>query len=262
MGCWRAARQVSQNGEGAVISAVFFDLDNTLIDDDASTRRSLAATCADLARLVPDLAQQALGEAYYWIAIEVWESVDLSRRNGGQQPVTGLEFRQECWRRALATVGVMDEAVLAEAVARYAAYRDEHLTFFPETEEVLALLRGRLKTGVITNGTADTHRRKLQVLGLEERMDVCIVAGEVGLAKPDAAIFHRASDQLDLPAEECLMVGDNLTSDIGGAKAAGMGAVWMNRGCAPLPHDAPRPDLIIPDLTVLIEVLDLGVTAP
>jgi 2-haloalkanoic acid dehalogenase type II len=244
------------------ISAVFFDLDNTLIDDDASTRRSIAATCADLARLVSALPQQALGEAYYWTSIEVWESVDLSRRSGGEQPVTGLEFRRECWRRALATVGVTEGALIEEAVTRYAAYRDEHLALFPETEEVLTALRGRLKTGVITNGTADTHRRKLQALGLEERMDVCVVAGEVRMAKPDPAIFVYACDQLGLQAEECLMVGDNLVSDIGGAKAAGMGAVWLNRSCAPLPHDAPRPDLIIPDLRLLLEVLEIGVTAP
>jgi HAD superfamily hydrolase (TIGR01549 family) len=244
------------------VRGVFFDLDNTLIDDDASTRRSIAATCADLARRVPDLPQQALGEAYYWTAIEVWESVDLSRRSGGEQPVTGLEFRSVCWRRALATIGVTEEAVVEEAVARYAGYRNEHLAFFPETEEVLAALRGRLKTGVITNGTADTHRRKLQVLGLEERVDVCVVAGEVRLSKPDPAIFLHASDQLGLTAGECLMVGDNLVSDIGGAKAAGMGAVWLNRSCRPIPHDAPRPDLIIPDLRLLLEVLGIGVTTP
>lgn len=245
-----------------MISAVFFDLDNTLIDDDASARRAIAATCADVARLAPGLPERALGEAYYWISLEVWEQVDLARRGGGQQPMTGAEFRRECWRRALATVAVAEETVLDHAVSQYAIYRDAELAFFPETEEVLAALRGRLKTGVITNGTADTHRRKLERLGLEDRMDVCVVAGEVRLAKPDPAIFLHASGHLGLGAEECLMVGDNLVSDIGGAKAAGMGAVWLNRSCGPIPHEAPRPDLIIPDLRVLLEVLEIGVIAP
>jgi FMN phosphatase YigB (HAD superfamily) len=45
------------------------------------------------------------------------------------------------------------------------------------------------------------------------------------------------------------MVGDSLEKDVGGALAAGLGAVWVNRSRRPRPDD-----LGVPDVTSLAEL--------
>ena len=119
---------------------------------------------------------------------------------------------------------------MAEAVVEsYVHWRDELLPLFPETEETLAGLARQVKLGIVTNGSADTHRRKLRRLGFEELFDCCVIAGEFGAGKPDPAIFLHAAELLGVRPEECLVVGDNAEADVVGAKAAGMQAVWFNR---------------------------------
>jgi putative hydrolase of the HAD superfamily len=75
-----------------------------------------------------------------------------------------------------------------------------------------------LKTGLLSNswGTSLYPRERLDPI-----FDVQVISGEVGLRKPDPAIFELTTDRLGLPAETCVFVDDypgNLTS----AAEAGM----------------------------------------
>ena len=237
--------------------AVLFDLDNTLVDDDASTRRAIAAACQEAAALVPNLSVAQLGEAYWNVSLEVWGAIAAELSNGrSPKEIAGAEFRRLCWSRSLAACGVHDDAVVTRVVESYGQWRDKELEPFPEVEEVLAALRGRVKVAIITNGTADTHRRKLKLLGYHQLFDYCAVAGEVGLAKPDPAIFAHTAGELGVRPEECLMVGDNAETDIAGAKAAGMRAAWFNREGWPLPEGCPEPDYVIADLRQIIGIVE------
>jgi len=237
--------------------AVLFDLDNTLVDDDASARRAIAAACEEAAACAPGLSVAQLGEAYWNVSLEVWTAIAAELSNGrSAKEITGAEFRHLCWSKALAACGVSDDAVVCRVVECYGQSRDKELMPFPEVEEVLAALRRRVKVAIITNGTADTHRRKLQLLGYDACFDCCVVAGEFGPAKPDPAIFVHTAEKLGVRPEECLMVGDNPETDVAGAKAAGMKAVWFRRELWPLPEGCPAPDYEISDLREIIAILD------
>ena len=240
-----------------MIRAVLFDLDNTLVDDDSSTRRAIAAACEEAAALVPGLGVEHLGEAYWNVSLEVWGAIAAELSNGrSAKGITGAEFRHLCWSKALAACGVTDDAVVGRVVESYGHWRDRELEPFPEVEEVLAALRPRVKVAIITNGTADTHRRKLELLGYDDHFDCCVVAGEFGPAKPDPAIFTYTAERLGVLPEECLMVGDNPETDVAGAKAAGMKAVWFRRESWPLPEGCPAPDYEISDLREVVAILD------
>lgn len=95
--------------------------------------------------------------------------------------------------------------------------------------------RKGLKTGLITNGKSAVIRE----LQLEERMDVILISEEEDIRKPEAAIFLRAADQLQLEPEACLFIGDSLEADAKGAASAGMRSLWlhgkMNGGVEVLP---------------------------
>jgi putative hydrolase of the HAD superfamily len=83
-----------------------------------------------------------------------------------------------------------------------------------------------------------------------------VVSGEVGVGKPDPRIFDLALRLLGASPEEAVMVGDNPTRDVAGAKAAGVTAVWVNRAGLPLAAGAAVPDVEVASLRGLVELLE------
>jgi FMN phosphatase YigB (HAD superfamily) len=71
---------------------------------------------------------------------------------------------------------------------------------------------------------------------------VVVVSADLGVAKPDAAVFEHALEQLDIDRADAVMIGDSIAKDVDGALAAGLRAVWVNRTGQPVPAD--RPDLV------------------
>ncbi len=88
----------------------------------------------------------------------------------------------------------------------------------------LLRLKGRALLGSVTNGNAD-----LQAIGLAHHFQVSVAAFQLGIAKPDPAIFHAACEQLGVPPADALYVGDDLLLDVQAAQRAGLRAVWLNR---------------------------------
>jgi putative hydrolase of the HAD superfamily len=110
---------------------------------------------------------------------------------------------------------------------------------------------------VITNGPSEGQREKLDITGLTPFLDLVVVSSDLGVGKPDAAIFRFALDQLGLDPACVWYVGDSLVNDVGGARNAGLGSVWLNRRRLSPAEDAPSPDHEIATLTELVELLRL-----
>jgi 2-haloacid dehalogenase len=62
-----------------------------------------------------------------------------------------------------------------------------------------------------------------------------VTSEDAGAYKPSPQIFRQALVMLGLRADEVLHVGDSLTADIAGARAAGIAAAWVNRRERPVP---------------------------
>jgi putative hydrolase of the HAD superfamily len=161
-----------------------------------------------------------------------------------------------CWTRTLRACGIGDARLAEEIADRYAFWRESTLTPYPEVLEVLAALRGDFRTAILTNGSSDMQHTKMRWAGLDGAVDYTLVSEEFGPAKPDPSIFAYAAQQLGAPPAQCLMVGNNLEADIGGAKAAGMGAVWVNRNGQALPPTTSAPDAVVPDLRGVLRVVE------
>jgi putative hydrolase of the HAD superfamily len=137
-------------------------------------------------------------------------------------------------------------AVFAHARNQVLLYDD----VLPSLQALLTLPKG-LKLGCISNGFAD-----IQAIGLHAHFQVNLAAHQFGCAKPDPRIFQEAAQQLNLPAQLIMYVGDHLHFDVQGAQAVGMQGVWMNRHDATLENSSIQPDLIIRDLNELLHYLD------
>ena len=231
--------------------AVFFDLDETLLDDDAAMREALARTCAALARRHPGVDAERLANSYLTVSDDFWRSLGGVPRASGSQASNGLDIRTEVWGRALAAHD-RDLAHLAgEAAAVYGEERSATYRLYPDALPAVEALRGRLFLAVITNGPGDTQREKLRRTGLAGHFDAVFFSGELGVGKPDPAIFRRALALADVPAADAVHVGDSLEADVAGARAVGLATVWVNRTGRTRPSALSPPDIEIRSLLEL-----------
>lgn len=212
--------------------AVLFDLDDTLFDHDHCSRTALWSV-RDEHPVLSSAPWEELQERYSRLLEEIHTRL-LSRE------LTLQEARHERFRRLFSELGeeATDEAV-GKAVESYAtAYRGAWVPV-SGAEELLLEVGKRAKVAVVTNNLLSEQRDKLQALGLSRYVDELVASEEVGVAKPDPEIFRVAMERLGCTAEEVVMVGDSWESDVAGARAAGVRAVWLNRRGL----DCPAPEM-------------------
>jgi putative hydrolase of the HAD superfamily len=95
---------------------------------------------------------------------------------------------------------------------------------------VLERLRRHVPLALVTNGASDLQRRKLALTGLAEHFDFVVASCDIGVGKPDPAIFRVALEALGVAASDAVMVGNDRDRDIRGAAAAGVRALWIQHG--------------------------------
>lgn len=130
----------------------------------------------------------------------------------------------------------------------------QKVEFFEDALPSLEWLSARFPLVAVTNGNAD-----LQQTGGAHFFKGTLHAATVGVAKPDAAIFHAAAQMVDVAPRSMLHVGDDYAADVLGAIGAGMQAAWLVRDPSTTQAVTPRikrePHLVIPTLTRLCEML-------
>ncbi len=116
------------------------------------------------------------------------------------------------------------------ALALWQRVRVERQTAYPHAGDVLERLRRDARLALVTNGTSDLQRRKLALGGLHRHFEVVVASCDIGIGKPDRAIFEHALDRLGVSASDAVMVGNDRARDIEGAAAAGLRGVWIQHG--------------------------------
>lgn len=232
-----------------VIRAIFFDLDDTLVDDTISLEQ-----CAEQAvrELLPDRGPDpaSMARAYVDAAIEFWTQL-----GPGSPKLPPGAIRPRMWRDALGRYGIDDDGLAARLAHRFDELRVERVELFPEALPVLQALHGRYRMAIITNGFAETHDQKIARLELERFFDVVLLAGELQMAKPDPAVFVRGMELLKVEPATSVMVGDRYDRDIEGAHAAGMRAVWVCCRGETVPDGARPPEATIDSIGELPEAI-------
>lgn len=124
---------------------------------------------------------------------------------------------------------------LAPEMAQYEyANRSADVHFFPGVPEMLEELRRRgYRTCLISNCNYMT-RSVVDRLELPTRLDGLILSCEVGLVKPEHAIYELGAAQLELKPADCIFVGDGGDGEMDGAKSVGcrIALVTQERGHA------------------------------
>lgn len=228
-----------------MIRGIFFDLDDTLVDDTISLEQCAQQAALELA---PDRGASAveLAGAYVDSAIDFWTQLGPNT----PKPPSGA-IRPAMWRAALARFRITDDRLAERLAERFDALRVERVELFPEAVPVLNALHGKYRMAIVTNGYAETHEKKIARLELERFFDGIVLAGELAMVKPDPAVFRHAMEMLDVSADESVMVGDRYDRDIEGAHSAGMRAVWIRCRDEGVPEGARPPEATIASIAGL-----------
>jgi 2-haloalkanoic acid dehalogenase type II len=233
------------------VKALFFDFDGTLLDG-SGHREAIWATCREIASAHSDLDADRLLETNGEVWTHYWPTVVQGWTLGR---LDGATIRREAWKRTLEACGCDDPAVARTASAAHARHLRESLRLYPEVLALLPSLRLRYRLALISNGASDTQRESLRMLGIEQVFDAVAISGEVGVAKPDAAIFQIALRDLGVRPEQAWHIGDDALTDIAGAHAAGLTAVWLNRSESLWIHGEPQPHYEVSSLSELPKLL-------
>lgn len=209
------------------ITAILFDLDNTLADRVSAVRR-MASALYDAEPAIQAVATREEAIATY---------VEFDRDGSVADKAAFFRELIDVWGPLTRT---------PEQLAGW--YSEVYPVLYepdPRTDALLDRLEAeRLPWGIVTNG-APTQRVKLRVLGLAHRTPCVAISSELGVAKPDPAIFEHARRCVGAPdPSRVLFVGDNPDADIDGACRFGMRTAWIRRG-REWPSELQPPDLVL-----------------
>jgi putative hydrolase of the HAD superfamily len=99
-----------------------------------------------------------------------------------------------------------------------------HVTINPEMVALIESLKDRYKIALLSNAMNPFLRQVMAKHDLERLFDVIVISAEVGLTKPDPAIYQRVLARLEVPAGESLFTDDN-PPNVLAAQSVGMQAV-------------------------------------
>lgn len=209
----------------AAFPVVFFDLDHTLFDFEASKRAAFehALNESGITEWEPLLPVLSSVERPLWHALEAGE-LTLSTLNndrfGGLVEHADLD---------------VDPAPLA---ASYLKWLGRSGGLLDGARELLDDLASTHTLAMLSNGYSSVQRARLANFELGQYFESVTISDEIGWAKPDKRFFDHALEQAgNPPRDSILMVGDNLRSDITGASAAGLATCWYNPDGAPVTVD-------------------------
>ena len=218
------------------LRAVFFDLDETLLDTSGTSRARGERITTMLKRELPNL-----------------DGASFLERLLEKSPKTG-------W--ALGVAPLIEELGLVETPLDHKAIElwlfqgclDLARTL-PGAEEALRAISQIYTLGVITNGLEYRQRAKFESLPIHELFDVFLTSEAAGAEKPFPEIFQLALGRADVLSSEAAFVGDRLDVDVLGAKQAGMTAIWVDhQGHVPA-GSGPEPDATFTDFGELPSIL-------
>ena len=146
----------------------------------------------------------------------------------------------------------MDKKTLARQMGdEFLELTNKYFSLLPDAERVVKYLAAKYPLTILSNGFKEVQYYKFAHSGLAPYFTHTIISEEVGINKPNPKLFALALEMNGVRADEALMVGDSYTSDIEGAKAAGIDQLWI---CAQ-PQAGQTATYIVPKLADVMAII-------
>jgi putative hydrolase of the HAD superfamily len=243
------------------LKAVFFDLDDTLLDwsgfhgdwakMEAQHLRNVFDYISDTIHPLDD--PDAYAAEFRTRTMDAWTAARTSLR----APNLGSVLVE-----AAVALGVASNKLdMRRLLEVYAWNAVEGTGMFPDVPEALQLLHDHnIKVGIVTNAYQPMWIRDVEIAthGILQYFPSCrLSAADIGYLKPHPTIFQMALNCAGVKPHEAVFVGDDPEADIAGAQAAGLHAVLRYTARRGLQLDsAIVPDARIVSLAELPFILD------
>jgi putative hydrolase of the HAD superfamily len=201
---------------------LFFDLDHTLWDYETNSDLTLDQLFEHHGlreRGVPAAADFRM--KFREVNRKLW---DLYDRGIIHRDV----IRKERFREILQHFGAEDRGLSLTLSDHYLAECPRKRNLMPGAIEVLELLSAKYPLTVVTNGFEEVQKMKMESSGLTRYFTHVVTSERAQARKPAVEIFCFALEQNGIEAGETAMIGDNLLTDIAGARASGIESVYYN----------------------------------
>ncbi len=231
-----------------MIKAVFLDIDNTLLDFDAYVVQAMREGFRDFG--FPEYRPE-MYETFHRVNSGLWRALEKGE-------MTFDELQHCRWNRVFEALGFSGDGWAFEKAFR-ARLWDSAIPV-PGAMELLAGLKGRYVLCAASNGPYAQQCNRIQVGGMAPYFDHVFISEKIGVSKPAKEFFDACFEALNagraapiLP-EDCLMVGDSLTSDMAGGLNAGMQTCFFDRKGG-TDTKGMKLDFVIRSLADLAEIL-------
>ncbi|MFC9414322.1 HAD family hydrolase [Bacillus mobilis] len=191
-----------------VIKAIVFDMDDTLYKEKDYVVSGFKA--------VDDWIKEDYKKiGFYNTAIQLFDSGE----------------RKFVFNKALEKLNITyDEKLISNLIEKYRLHKPD-IQLLDEADWVLGNLTNNVKIGLISDGYLITQERKINALKLKERFHSIILTDKLGREywKPSQLPYEKISKELQVPHQQCVYIGDNLSKDFITAKKLNWITVHINR---------------------------------
>jgi putative hydrolase of the HAD superfamily len=204
------------------LSAIFFDIDDTLYSTSEFTELARSAALDAMIHAGLSLDKKALREELE----EVIHEFSTNYEHHFDKLLLRIPRRHY--------KGINPAIIVAAGVIAYHEIKATRLFPHEDAVEVLRLLSSRssLTLGVISEGLEVKQAEKLVRMRIYPYLspNAIIISNQIGVSKPNPKIYQRACSDLNLKPAETMYVGDNPLHDVDPPNQIGMIAVRMRRG--------------------------------
>jgi putative hydrolase of the HAD superfamily len=201
---------------------VFFDLDHTLWDYETNSEEALKELYEKYALCDKGCVPfHDFYKGFVRINNEIWDQHDRG--------LIGKDvIRNERFHRVFVNAGLDNYKLSLEFSAEYIAESPKKKNLVAHAKDVLDYLHPRYPLYIITNGFEEIQATKMASSGITDYFRGVVTSARAGFKKPEKEIFEFALKENGFGCSDSIMIGDNLLTDIAGARNASVDTVYYN----------------------------------
>lgn len=242
------------------LTAVIFDLDDTLIDWSGQTMDSAELNHHHMSNVYLYLQERGFELPSLEQLLHVFQENLITCWTDAKKSWAGVSFATVLTETFLALGLDVSKINIDHVMHAYDWKPVPGVVPFVDTLSVLQTLKEQgFRIGLITNAMQPMWMRdiELEAYGILSFLDVRVTSGDIGFMKPHSAIYNYVLTELGVMAETAVFVGDRPANDIAGANKVGMVSVLMDPPHLNYDLDGVIPDYTITQLSELLPILGI-----
>ena len=205
------------------IKVVFVDVDNTLLDFDAYVKSTMKEGFKEFA-LKP--YKDYMFDVFTKENDRLWHMIE-------DKTLTLEELRKMRWNLIFKLLDVDADGEMFETYFRDKL--NDSAIVIDGAIDFLKYLHEKYIVCVASNGPYEQQSKRINLAGMSDYIDYTFISEDIGANKPDKEFFDECMKRLNdgrdirINPDECMMIGDSLSSDVAGGTAAQMKTCLFER---------------------------------